>query len=195
MNGIPIVPGIINSISILPLDSGYLVNRKKLIWLRLSFRLTNPLNDGSIIVIQIPSSMILRQENVLQNPSSFYVEKGIDDISNDNPMRITSNVPGTLLTIENYKSQSQPNSMSIVMLVELPNSSGLSLPFEIRSYRSATKVNEIDRDVSTARIDVVDIPKPVQNPAPIFSPTTADGTSLVDITFMIEPSRNLPGFG
>lgn len=85
--------------------------------------------------------------------------------------------------------------MAVVMLVELPNSNGLSLPFEIRSYRSIAKLNEIDRDVSTARVDVLDIPKPVQNPTPIFTPTVADGTSLLSITFRIEPSRNLPGFG
>lgn len=165
--------------------------------MRLSFRLSNPLNEGSIIEIKIPDSMILRLENVLLNPSSFYVERGIDDISNDNPMRITSfTLTGsTYLRIENYKPQQQPNSMSVVMLLELPNSNGLSLPFEIRSYRSISKLNEIDRDVSTARIDVMDIPKPVQNPAPVFTPTVADGTSLLDISFSIEPSRNLPGFG
>jgi hypothetical protein len=80
------------------------------------------------------------------------------------------------------------------MLLELPNSNGLSLPFEIRSYRSTNKINEIDNDLSTARIDVLDIPSPVSHSL-VSTVSVADGASYTDLTFNIEPSKNIPSNG
>lgn len=196
VQGVPIIAGAITQISLLPVDSFYIPSKRKLMWYRLSFKLTNPLNDGSMIEIKIPDSMNLKTYDVLGQPSSFYAESGVLDKSNDDPMQISFyDLSGSrFIRIANYKAQAQPDNISVVMLLELPNSNGLSLPFEIRSYRSTDANFEIDNDLSTARIDVLDTPSPVSHSL-VSSVTVADGTSFTDLTFNIEPSKNIPGLG
>jgi hypothetical protein len=196
VQGVPIIAGAITQISLLPVDSFFIQSKRKLMWFRLAFKLTNPINDGSMIEIKIPDSMTLRTYDVLGQPSSFYVESGIQDKNNEDPMEISFYDSGgsRFIRITNYEEQNQPDNINVVMLLELPNSNGLSLPFEIRSFRSTAGINEIDNDLSTARIDVLDTPSPVSHSL-TSSITTADGESYTDLTFELEPSKNIPANG
>ena len=86
VQGVPITPGKITQISLQPVDNFFLVSRKKLMWYRLKFKLTNPLPSGAMIQIKVPDSMTLTIKDVLGKPSSYYVESGLEDISNESPL-------------------------------------------------------------------------------------------------------------
>ena len=198
INGVPIIAGKVSQITIEPLDSFFIVSKQKLMWYRLSFKLTNPLVAGSIISIRIPDTITLTTNYVLGQPDSFYVERGIDDISDASPMTITYHAlaSGKFIKIKNFKPQSQPQKMSVIILITLPGSSGPSLPFEIRSFRSDQEKNEIDKDVSQARITVSDFSRPdASAPGVVSSVTVADGTSTTDLTFTVKPTKTINRYG
>ena len=165
-------------------------------WYRLKFKLTNPLPTGAMIQIKVPDSMTLTIKDVLGKPSSYYVESGLEDISNESPLSLTSAIVlgSRLITIKNFQPQSQPDSIAIVMLLTLPSSNGPSLPFEMRSYTDDTATFEIDKDVATARIDVSSTSIPTAHTL-TSSVTQADGTSYSDLTFTITPDKSIDAFG
>lgn len=111
VQGVPITAGGITQINIQPVDNFILTSRYKLMWYRLRFKLTNPLPSGAMIDIKIPDSITLTVEDVLGAPSTFYVENGIEDISNEDPIDISSVVEGSsrYIRIKNFKPQSQPD--------------------------------------------------------------------------------------
>ena len=196
VQGVPITSGQISQISMQPLDSFFLPNQQKLMWYKLSFKLKNPLLQGSIIQIKIPSTFGLLDNQVLGNPSSYYIESGIEDIDFFNPLKIEKITIGSndYLEISNFKGMEVPNKIVIVMLITLPPSSGPSLPFEIRSYRTESALNEIDKDVSEATINVANVPAPLAHSV-TSTVTVADGNSIMDLTFQITPSKTLPKNG
>ena len=159
IKGVPITAGSISQISIYPLDSLYLPSKSKLMWYALDFKLKNPLNAGSVISIQIPASVTLSTLLPVEGvPVVYYVVKGLDDISDDSPLSIQAVVNSgiTFLQISNFKSMTQPNLISVAMLIFTPASSGLSSPFQIVSYTDSTLKFEIDKDIGTARISVLE---------------------------------------
>jgi len=159
IKGVPVTAGPITQISCYPLDSLYVTSKGKKMWFALSFKLTNPLNAGSVISIKLPSSMsfggLAQVEGVEQD---FYVRSGLQDISDTNPLSIAKF--GTLeLRISNFMPVAQPDLITIVMYLVTPLSSGLSTPIQIGSYTDSTLTKEIDKDVSQARINVNEIGK------------------------------------
>jgi hypothetical protein len=162
IKGVPITAGSISQISIYPLDSLYLPSKSKLMWYALDFKLKNPLNSGSVISIQLPSSLTLSTLPPIEGTEVvFYVVKGLDDISDSSPMTITKVITGgsTYLRIQNFKSMVQPNLISVAMLIYTPPSSGLSSPFQIISYTDSSLTYEIDKDISQGRISVLEYRK------------------------------------
>lgn len=196
IKGVPITSGKITQISIQPMDSFLILSRGKQLWYRLAFKLTNPLPTGSIIEIKIPDTIGLTEWYILGKPTSFYVETGLEDISYVNPLSIyTITISGSkYIRIENFKEQLKPEKIVIAMVITLPLNNGLSLPFEIRSYLDSTRTYEIDKDVSTARIDVSTINKPPSFALSV-SNTVADGTTYSDFIFDITPDKTIESYG
>jgi hypothetical protein len=156
IKGVSITAGSITQIALLPVDPQFLVSRNKLMWFALSFKLKNPLITGSVISVKLPSSITLANLLVEATPVSYYVKSGLEDISDESPLIITNPVVlGTqYIRIANFKSMDQPNLITLNMLLNAPPSSGESTPIEIYSYTDSLLTSEIDKDVSTARINV-----------------------------------------
>jgi hypothetical protein len=73
------------------------------------------------------------------------------------PLSISHTVSSDfIITIADYKAVPTPDTISILLLLTIPSSPGLTTPLEIASYTSLTG-NEIDKDVSEARITVLNI--------------------------------------
>lgn len=196
VQGVPITAGLISQISMQPVDSFFLPSQKKLMWYKLNFKLKNPLPTGSMIQIKIPNTITLNDDKVLGNPSSYFIESGIEDKDDRNPLKIERITIGSsfYIKITNYKGMEVPNKIVIVMLINLPSSSGPSLPFEIRSYLTEAANNEIDKDVSSATLTVQSVPAPTAHKVE-SSLSLADGSSVADLTFEIRPTRTLPAGG
>jgi hypothetical protein len=203
IKGVSITAGSITQIALLPVDTQFLVSRNKLMWYSLSFKLKNPLITGSLISVKLPSSITLANLLVEGTPVSFYVKSGLEDISDESPLVITNPlISGTrFIRISNFKSMDQPNLITINMLVNVPPSSGESTPIEIYSYTDSLLTSEIDKDVSTARVNVGnystwpftvdDVPTHTET----LSSNFADGTTLINIDFQFSPLVTIPGKG
>lgn len=162
ISGIPITAGTISQVSVYPLDSLFLPSKSKLMWFALDFKLKNPLNTGSVISIQLPSSITLSTLPAVEGTEVvFYVVKGLEDISDTNPLLIQKVVASgsTYLRISNFKSMTQPGLISVAMLINTPASSGLSSPFQIVSYTDSSLKYEIDKDIQNARVSILEYRK------------------------------------
>jgi hypothetical protein len=163
ITGVPITAGVISQISLYPLDSLYLPSKSKLMWFALDFKLKNSLNTGAVISIKLPTSVTLSTLPAVQGTSVvYYVVKGLNDISDTNPLAIAAVVSGgsTYLRISNFESMSQPSLISVAMLVTTPASSGLSSPFTIASYTDSSLAYEIDKDIENARMTILEYRRP-----------------------------------
>lgn len=160
IKGVPVTAGQISQISMYPLDSMYVVSKQKLMWFNLNFKLRNSLNQGSMIQIKLPDTITLSTLPPVEGIEVvFYVQSGLEDVSDDSPLQISQSIgPGSkYIYIQKFKSMPQPNSISVAMLLITPPSSGLSSPFEITSFTDVTGSFEIDKDISNARIMVNEI--------------------------------------
>jgi hypothetical protein len=163
ITGVPVTAGTISQISAYPLDALYLPSKSKLMWYALDFKLKNSLNLGSVISIQLPASVTLSTLPAVEGTDVvFYVVKGLNDISDTNPLSIQKVVASgsTFLRISNFQSMTQPNLISVAMLINTPASSGQSSPFQIVSYTDSSLAFEIDKDISNARISILEYGRP-----------------------------------
>ena len=129
-------------------------------WYGLNFKLTNPLTSGAVISIQLPASVTLSALPAVEGtPVVYYVVSGLNDISSTNPLSITSVVAGgfTSLVISNFQPMTQPNLITVAMLIYTPASAGYSSPFQIGSYTSSSLAYQIDSDSSTAQLSILQI--------------------------------------
>lgn len=193
IKGVPITAGKITQISMYPLDAQMIISKSKLVWYGLQFKLRNSLNTGAIITIKKPSTISYGTLPQVEGVETVvYVQKGLDDISDSNPLKVA--ISGDFIIISNFKSMTQPSLIVVAMLITTPPSAGYSSPFEIASYTDLSQSSEIDKDVSEARIMVSEIDAPLANSVatPAYpSGPVADGSTLVDIVFTMTPSKTL----
>lgn len=193
ITGVPITAGAITQISMYPLDPLYIVSKKKTLWYTLNFKLRNSLNTGAMVSVKLPNSITFATNPAVEGVEVvFYVKSGLSDISDSNPLKIyRTTISGSLyLRMENFQSMSQPDLISINMLIVTPSSSGESSPFEIISYTDSTATSEIDKDISTATVLVEEINSPISYSA-VSSVVFADGTTPTNIVFTLTPSKTL----
>lgn len=164
IKGVPITAGAITQISMNPIDSLFVVSMIKTMWFSLSFKLKNPLISGSMITIALPNSISIAPLSPVEGISTtYYVQSGLNDINGNNPLSITA--AGNLISITNFQSMSQPNLITVNILLVTPPSSGPSSPIQITSYTDISGTSRIDQDVATATVQVSNIRKLLQSNA------------------------------
>ena len=77
IKGIEIVPANINNIQFYSIEEQLLVTRNKEMRFRLSFNLTNYLNEQNIIKITIPVSIKVLDFVINEKSSNFHVQRGL----------------------------------------------------------------------------------------------------------------------
>jgi hypothetical protein len=193
IKGVAIAPGQIEQIKLIPKDALFSMTKRKLMWLRLSFKLQNDLEVGSKIELYIPNGFSIYQNptSVLGVPWSFYVENGLDDESANKRLTLSyfTRNGQDAIRISSLTQSKQSFFITIAFLLTLPNSSGLSWPIEIWSFSSTGQ--EIDKNTKDAVISVIDVTYPLSFKFSVSSSTT-DGVSMLDISLIIACDKTIP---
>lgn len=187
-------PGIIRDIEITKLDRDVTITRNKLMKFQLRFRVSNKLKAGSMIKLVIPASIEIYNDRLLGVPNSYWVEFGLEDKSEEDPVRIEFDETNDFLFIKNYKEKDEPDIILLRFWARTPDNSGESSPIVITAYTNEQSEYVIDTDDKFAKIDVLD----VRGPNSRFVSLSEDFAGLnrtVNVIFTIRPAITLPAFG
>ena len=90
--GVSITPGRMWDVQVLQVDSAFTQTRNKIMQFMMKFRPTNPMTANSMIKMQFPASFIVFPSSLLGQQIMFWVEFGLEDQSEANPLQITFDV-------------------------------------------------------------------------------------------------------
>lgn len=88
ISGVTITPGRIFDVYIENIDKSLVVTRNKTMQFALHFKPTNALKNGSMIQLQFPASFKVFEHTILSQQVMFWVEFGLEDKSEDDPLKI-----------------------------------------------------------------------------------------------------------
>jgi hypothetical protein len=87
--GVTITPGRIFNVYVDNTDKSLAITRNKTMQFALHFKPTNVLKNGSMIQLQFPASFKVFQSTILAQNTMFWVEFGLEDKSEDDPLQIS----------------------------------------------------------------------------------------------------------
>lgn len=87
--GVTITPGRIFNVYVENTDNSLAITRNKTMQFALHFKPTNALKTGSMIQLQFPASFKVFQSTILAQNIMFWVEFGLEDKSEEDPLKIT----------------------------------------------------------------------------------------------------------
>jgi hypothetical protein len=89
ISGVTITPGRIFNVYIEGIDKSLEVTRNKTLQFALHFKPTNALKSGSMIQLQFPASFKVFEQTILAQQVMFWVEFGLEDKSEVDPLKVT----------------------------------------------------------------------------------------------------------
>ena len=192
IKGVPISPGKINQISLKSYDQFVSLSKGKKLYLKLKFKLQNGLPEDSKIEIKLPNGLKLFKINnfTLDRAWSYFIESGLEDKSKDEILKMKHTIIDgfDILTLSNFKSQKTPGLISLVFLVDLPNTIGKTSSLEIKSMLQDN--SEIDKNISDAFLFIDDISLPnyylITN-----SFNKADGNTIIDLVIEFNTNKEI----
>jgi hypothetical protein len=96
--GVTITPGRMFGVKVTQVDTAFTQTRNKIMQFQMNFRPTNPLADGSMIKLQFPASFKVYTSKILGQDVMFWVEFGLEDKSEADPLKITFDTVGEIIT-------------------------------------------------------------------------------------------------
>ena len=89
IDAVTITPGRLFNVKIGQVDTSMRLTRNKVMQFQLNFKPTNALADGSMIKLQFPASFPVYSEQILAQEVMFWVEFGLEDKSEADPLKIS----------------------------------------------------------------------------------------------------------
>jgi hypothetical protein len=87
-----------------------------------------------MIKIGFPASFKVTKEVLLGVPRTYWVEFGLEDKSEEDPIKVDFDSTNDLMYITNFKAKPIPDDIIIIFHATTPDNAGESSPLEIRSY-------------------------------------------------------------
>lgn len=120
------------------------------------------------------------------------IENGLKDVDENTEANINYSIPKTSMTISNFEAVDSQTSISILLQIECPTTSGKTNPLDIKTYRPDGKT-VIDEQTTGAYTTVATIISP---DVVVNFPGSNQATGLtVNINFLITPNINIPASG
>jgi hypothetical protein len=124
---------------------------------QLKFKPSNFLKDGSMIVLGFPASIKVYSEKILGQDVMFWVEFGLEDKSEDDPLKMTFDSVNDIMKITNYKPKVVADEIIVKFWATTPDNVGESSPINIITYTNTNSTFIIDRDTQFAKTVVTDV--------------------------------------
>lgn len=173
IEGVTILPGVIQSISLTPYNPSWLITKKKKILYRFQFLLKNPLTEDSKIQLAFTNSFNMDYTSIKQ------AEYGLEDISSDKSVQLTYDISTKLLTITQFK-EFKPVLISLLLEINSPSSSGFSDVVQIQSLLPDGTL--VDQDTTNAKVSVSKYSSPtatsVSYPGTTANQATGSSTTI-----------------
>ena len=192
--GVTITTGLIQSISMSLVDSSLSITRNKKLQFRLAFRPRNPLPLGSKIVLKFPTSVKVYSKTVLGYATTFFLEKGLEDKDENNPVELSYNSSADEMVVQNYLAKTDLDEILLKFWVTTPDNKGESSAIEIKTYTDVTGTNVIDEDKQFAKIVVMDVPIPTTFSISMSETLSGLGTAI-DVEVSFTPAITVPAGG
>lgn len=194
ITGVEIKPGIINKVSINQIDKELKLTRNKIMRFELKFTLSNELYEGSVIQLKFPASFQIYNRIVLNEPSTYWIDFGLEDKNEDDPLVVIYDSDNDVLILKNYKPKLEPDEIVFKFWATSPDNPGESSPVEITTYTDIDQTYVIDQDVQFAKISVYNVPTPNENEI-ILSEDFSGLGKAIDAIYKFNPSTSIPANG
>lgn len=155
--GVTITPGRITGVKLTRTDTALTITRNKIMQFQLKFKPSNFLKDGSMIVLGFPASIKVYSEKILGQDVMFWVEFGLEDKSEDDPLKMTFDSVNDIMKITNYKPKVVADEIIVKFWATTPDNVGESSPINIITYTNTNSTFIIDRDTQFAKTIVTDV--------------------------------------
>lgn len=160
----------------------------------LKFKLSNELFSGSMLKIGFPASFKIYAIDILKVPITYWVDFGLQDISEDNPLTTEYDPVNDILKILNYKPKLTPDEIVIKFWATSPDNPGESSPLEITTFTDVVETYVVDLDKQFAKINVTDVPTPTSSSVQL-SEDFSGLVNPIDITYTFNPEKSVPANG
>jgi hypothetical protein len=181
--GVQIKAGPITAVSLSLVNPNITITKSKVVDLRMKFLPKNQLATGTIIRLEFPTNVVV-QYNILQP----YVESGLEDISEANPLILSATAK--YITLQNYAPMTVPTQVSVIFRATMPPDFGQTTPIGVRTYTDQYASIIIDENLADGSVYVNNVS--LSSAMSIVFSTTISSGGYVDLNFQVTALTNWP---
>lgn len=192
--GPDITPGLITAVSVTPTgDPAYLAMGKTEEF-TLQFTVYNPISQGGMITVDIPSSFSFVDSKLFDKPTTYYVLSGLDSVSTTTKVQMVYTESTARLAITGFKAVPAGQVISIVVTLTIPSQFGVSDSLIVTTYQNSTDTTTIiDQNSKDFVVTVVNIPSNTDSDYSLAN-NVASGTGTTSLNLRVKTTVDIVGW-